>query len=65
MYLPFPKQQILDSSNFKEFADNNSELDKNGGKFSKREENAVGKGGIASYERFLLFPEKFLKDFYC
>ena len=60
MYLPFPKKQILDSSNFKEFADDNNELDKNGGKFSKWEENVVGKGGIAPYEQFLLFPEKFL-----
>ena len=28
--------------------DNNFKFDENGGKFSKREENNVGKGGIAS-----------------
>ena len=32
---PFPKQQILDSSNLKKFADDNFDFDENGGKFSK------------------------------
>ena len=36
---PFPKQ--------KEFADKNFNLDENGGKFSKRVENNMGKGEIA------------------
>ena len=40
---PFPKQQILDSSNPKEFADNNFKFDENGRKFSKWVENTVGK----------------------
>ena len=31
-------------------------FDENGGKFSKRVENTVGKGEIARYEQFLLFP---------
>ena len=31
----FPKQQILDSSYLKVFADNNLKLDGNGGQFSK------------------------------
>ena len=31
---PSPKQQILDSSKLKEFADDNFEFDENGGKFS-------------------------------
>ena len=44
--LPFPKQQILDSK-MKEFF--------------KRVENNVGKGEIASYEHFLLFPQCFQK----
>ena len=35
------------------------ELDKNGRKFSKRVENIVGKGEIARYEQFLLFPQCF------
>ena len=56
---PFPKQQILDSSKLKDFADNNLEFDKNGSKVSKRIENTVGKGEIALYEQFLLFPQCF------
>ena len=44
---PFPKQQILDSSKLKEFADNNFEFDENCGGFSKRVENTEGKGEIA------------------
>ena len=55
----FPKWQILDSSRLKEFADDNFEFDENGGKFSKRVENAVGKGEIARCEQFLLFPQSF------
>ena len=43
----------------KEFADNNFKFDKNGGKLSKRVENTVGKGEIAHYEQFLLFPQCF------
>ena len=43
----FPKQQILDSSKLKEFAEDSLELDENGRKFSKRVENSVGKGEIA------------------
>ena len=61
---PFPKQQILASSKRKEFADDNFGLDLNGRKFSKQVENTVGKGEIARYEQFLLFPV-FLKDLYC
>ena len=34
---------------------------KKGTKFSKRVENAVGKGEIACYEQFLLFPLCFQK----
>ena len=40
----------------KEFADDNFKSAKNGRKFSKRVENTVGKGEIALYEQFLLFP---------
>ena len=54
---------MLDSSKFKEFADDNFELEENGGKLSKRIENAVGKGEIARYEQFLLFPLCFQKTF--
>ena len=57
-----PKQQILDSSKLKEFAEDNFELDeKKPRKFSKQVENTVGKGEFASYEQFLLFPQCFQK----
>ena len=58
---PFPTDTLLDSSNLKEFADNNSKFDENGRKFSKSLENTVGKGEIARYEQFLLFPQCFQK----
>ena len=45
----------------KEFADDNFKFDKNGRKLSKRVENTVGKGEIARYEQFLLFPQCFQK----
>ena len=51
--------QILDSSKLKEFADDNFKFDENGRKFSKQVENTVGKGEIACYEQFLLFPQCF------
>ena len=56
-----PKRQILDSSNLKEFADDNFKFDENGRKLSKRVENTMGKGEIARYEQFLLFPQCFQK----
>ena len=56
--------EILDSSKLKEFADNNFKFDGNGRKFSKRVGNTEGKGEIARYEQFLLFPV-FSKDLYC
>ena len=52
-----PKQQILDPSKLKEFAD------KNGRMFSKRVENTVGKGEIARHEQFLLFPQCLQSNF--
>ena len=55
------KRQILDASKLKEFADDNIEFDENGRKFSERVENIVGKGKIARYEQFLLFPTCFQK----
>ena len=56
---PFPKQQVLDSSNIKVFADDNFNVVENGKKLSKQVENIVGKGEIACYEQFLLFPKCF------
>ena len=56
---PFPKRQVLDSSKLKEFAENHFKLDENEGKFSKMIENTTGKGEIAHYEQFLLYPHVF------
>ena len=64
MSQPFPKRQILDSSELKEFPDNNFEYDENGRKFFKWIENTVGKGEIAHYEQFLLCPLCFQKTYY-
>ena len=61
---PFPKRQILDFSTLKEFADDNLRFEENGSKFSKKIENTVGKGEIAHYEQFLLFPQCF-QVFHC
>ena len=58
---PLPDDKILDSSKLKEFADDNFKFDENGTKLSKRVENTVGKGEIARYEQFLLFPQCFQK----
>ena len=55
------KWQILDSFKLKAFADDNFKFDENGRKLSKRVENTVGKGEIARYEQFLLFPQCFQK----
>ena len=45
----------------KDFADDNFNFDENGRKLSKLVENTVGKGEIARYEQFLLFPQCFQK----
>ena len=61
MTYPMSRRQISDSSKLKEFADDNFKFDENGRKLSKRVENTLGKGEIARYERFLLFPQCFQK----
>ena len=48
----------------KEFANDNFKFDKNGKKLSKWVENTVGKGEIARYKQFLLFPV-FSKYLHC
>ena len=58
---PLPDNKMLDWSKLKQFADNNFKFDENSRKFSKRVENTVGKGEIARYEQFLLFPWCFQK----
>ena len=45
----------------KEFADKIFKFDENGRKLSKQVENTVGKGEIARFEEFLLFPQCFQK----
>ena len=57
------KRQILDSSKLKESADDNFKFDESGRMFSKRVDNTVGKGEIAHYEQFLLFPHCFQKTY--
>ena len=56
------KGQISDSFKLKELADNKFKFNENSINFSKRVENTVGKGEIARYEQFLLFPTVFSKD---
>ena len=58
---PITRQQILDSSKLKEFADDNFKFDESGRKLFKQVENTVGKGVIARYEQFLLFAQCFQK----
>ena len=58
---PFPKQRILNFSKLKQSADDNFKFDENSRTFSKQVENTVGKGEIAHYEQFLLFPQCFQK----
>ena len=55
------QRAIVDSSKLKEFADDNFKFYKNGRKFSKWVENTAGKGEIARFEQFLLFPQCFRK----
>ena len=55
---PFPKQTILDSSDLKEFADDNFKFVKNRRKLFKR---GGGEREIPQYEHFLLCPQCFRK----
>ena len=58
---PLPDDKILDWSKLKQFADDNFKFDENSRKFFKQVQNTVGKGEIARYEQFLLFPLCFQK----
>ena len=53
---PLPDDKILERSKLKLSADDNYKFNENSRKLSKRVENTVGKGEIAHYEKFLLFP---------
>ena len=57
----FPKRQILDYSELKEFADDNFTFDENGGEIYERVENTVEKGYIACYKQFLVVLQCFQK----
>ena len=59
--LSLSQATILDSSNLKEFEDNNFEFDENGRKICKYVENTVGKGEIARNQQFLLSQHCFQK----
>ena len=50
---PLPDNNILDRSKLKQSADDSFKFDENS---RKRVENNVGKGEIACYVQFLLFP---------
>ena len=56
---PFPKQQVLDFSKLREFADDYFEFNEIEKKFFKPVENTGGKGAIARYEQSLIFPPVF------
>ena len=58
---PFSDNKFSDWPKLKRSADNNFEFDENSRKFSKQVENTVGKGEIALYKQFLLFPHCFQK----
>ena len=58
---PFPKQQILDFTKLKKFADDHFKCYENGRKFSRLVEYTEEKREIARYEQFLLFPQCFQK----
>ena len=61
MILSFPKRHFLDSSKMTEFADADFVVDENCWKVSELVENTVGKGEIACYKQFILFPQCFQK----
>ena len=48
----------------KDFANDNFKFDENSRKLFKSIENTVGKGEIALYEQFLLFPQCFQKAYF-
>ena len=61
LFNPLPDDRILYRFKLKQSADDNLKFHGNSRKFSERVENTVGKGEIARYEQFLLFPQCFQK----
>ena len=62
---PLPDMPILGSSNSAANKDMMSNIWTNGVQLSDCVENIVGKGEIAHYEQFLLFPQLFSKAVCC
>ena len=56
LYLTLSKTTNFGLFEAERVANDNFKLDENGRKFPNRVENTVGKGEIARYEQFLLFP---------
>ena len=63
-FIPLTFLTHYQTTNFRLFADDNFKFDENGRKLSKPVENTVGKGEIARYEQFLLFPQCFQKAYF-
>ena len=61
LHYPLLDIPILDSSNSAANKDMISKIWTNGIQLPDRVENIVGKGGIACYKQFLLFPQWFQK----
>ena len=58
---PFPNDKFQTLPNWKSLQTTIFKFDENVAKFSKMVEDTVGKGEIARYEQFLLFPQCFQK----
>ena len=58
-FKPFAKNKFKTLPKLKSLQMTIFKFDENGGKFSERVENIVGKEEIARYEQFLLFPQCF------
>ena len=58
---PSPDDKFLDCFRLKDFADDNLGFEKINRKLFKPVENTMGKGEIARYKQFLLFPQCFQK----
>ena len=59
------RQQLLDSSKLKKFADDNFKVDENGRKFSKTGRKHCGKRRNCSLRAISPFPSVFSKALYC
>ena len=60
---PFPNNNFQTLQKLRRFADDNFDFSENGRKLLELVENTVGKGEIARYEQFLLFPQCFHKTY--